>query len=262
MTSPHSPDEYLAGADHAAAQQRRRLAEVHAREHVGAAGWAQSSTLESIIRAGQEGLMATEALRRVVDLTGEQLRGLPLGTAPDERAGQAATLRGVMDRGQGQLDAARHLDDLVCRALEEVSATPLTQISVSRLQAVQTHLQTQVEALHTIIASAHAQAATVEQVQQLDRVIAEHQQRVRDLRLESAGSEAGALATAGESIVQRLGELDEAAPAQLGALNRIGHAVADQVSESGGTPEQKAETLEHLAQNMQDRADDLRRDPE
>ena len=220
VTSPQQPDDLLAGAEHAAALQRRRLAEVQAREHVGAAGWAQSSTLEAIIRAGQEGLIATEALRQVVDLTGEQLRTLPLSIDEAQRAERAATLSGVLSSGQGQIQIARHINDLVSEALRDVTTTPLTDISVQRLKEVQRRVLEQVETLHTIILSAHAQAATLEEVHKLDQVIAQHQQKIRDLRMESANTEVEALAHAGEGIVQRLGELDEAAPTQLAALTR------------------------------------------
>ena len=255
---PPNPDDYLAGAEQAAAGQRRRLAEVQAREHVGAAGWAQSSTLESIIRAGHEGLVATEALRHVVDLTGEKLRSLSLGSGDEERAGHVATIHGVLSSSEGQLEIARHVDELVRQALQDVTSTPITDISVARLKNIQSRVQVQVDALHTIIASAHAQADTLEQVHKLDQVIAEHQQKIRDLRLISAGSEAEALAGAGEDIVQRIGELDEAAPVQLGALRRIGHAVAEHVGNTGAPDEQKVATLEHLSEELKDRADDIR----
>ncbi|WP_309570278.1 hypothetical protein [Deinococcus sp.] len=258
MTSPHNPDDYLAGAEQAAALQRRRLAEVRAREHVGAAGWVQASTLEYIIRAGHEGLVATEALRQVVDLTGQKLRGLTLGIGSDERAGHVATLHGVLSNGEGQLDLALHIDDLVRQALEDVTSTPITDLSVGRLKSVQTRVQTQVEALHTIIASAHAQADTLEQVHKLDQVIAEHQQKVRNLRLESASSEAETLAEAGESIVQRIGELDEAPPVQLGALHRIGTAVAEHVGNTAASTAEKVETLEDLSDELKDKAQDIR----
>lgn len=258
MTSPQLPDDLLAGAEHAATLQRRRLTEAQAREHVGAAGWAQSSTLEAIIRAGQEGLVATEALRQVVTLTGEQLRALPLSTDSAQRAEHAATLSGVLSSGQGQMEVAQHINELVSQALADVTATPLTDISVRRLKDVQRLVTEQVETLHTIISSAHAQADTLEEVHRLDQVIAEHQQKIRDLRMESAATEAEALAHAGEGIVQRLGELDEAAPTQLAALTRIGEAVGEQVGSTGAGNEQKARTLEQLAEDMQGRADDLR----
>ncbi|MFC3831944.1 MULTISPECIES: hypothetical protein [Deinococcus] len=258
MTSPQLPDDLLAGAEHAAALQRRRLAEAQAREHVGAAGWAQSSTLEAIIRAGQEGLVATEALRQVVDLTGEQLRALPLSIDDTQRAEHVALLSSVMSNGQGQIEVAQHINDLVSQALTAVTTTPLTDISVRQLKDVQQRVMDQVETLHTIISSAHAQTATLEEVQRLDQVIAQHQQKIRDLRMESAATEAEALAHAGEGIVQRLGELDDAAPTQLSALTRIGEAVSEQVGATGADAEDKARTLEQLAGDMQDRADELR----
>lgn len=258
VTSPHNSVDLLADARHAAAVQRRRLAEVQAREHVGAAGWAQSSTLDAIIRAGQEGLAATEALRQVIDLTGEQLRTLPLSADEHSRADHAATLHGVLSSSEGQLEVALHVNDLIRQALEDVTATPLSEISVGRLRRVQAHVQVQVQALHTIIASAHAQADTLEQVQRLDQMLAEHQERVRALRRDSASQEVEALAEAGEGIVQRIAELDDAAPVQLQALHRIGAAVGEQMNETGASPTEKAQTLETLAETLQEKAQDIR----
>lgn len=255
-------DTLLADAQTAALSQRRRVSEVRAREHVGAAGWAQASTLEAIIRAGQEGLVATEALRQVVSLTGEQLRSLPLSTGEEERAGHVATLQDVVQSGEGQLVVAHAVNELVCEALDEVASTPLAEISMQRLKNIQRRVLEQVEALGTIIASAQAQADTLDQVQKLDQVIAEHQRRVSSIRTSTAGSEIEALADAGEQIVQRIGELDEAAPQQIEALSRIGEAVAERVGDTGADGETKAEALESLADTMTEKARDIRSEGE
>nr|WP_243398354.1 hypothetical protein [Deinococcus koreensis] len=255
-----TPDTLLADAQIAALSQRRRVSEVRAREHVGAAGWAQASTLEAIIRAGQEGLVATEALRQVVSLTGEQLRTLPLSTGDRERAGHAATLQNVLHSGEDQLTVAHTVNDLVCRALDEVASTPVAEISTQRLRAIQSRVLEQVEALGAIIASAQAQADTLEQVQKLDEVIAEHQLRISALREYTASAEAEALAGAGEQIVQRIGELDEAAPKQIEALSRIGEAVAERVGDTGADARKKAEALEELAETMTGKARDIRKE--
>lgn len=257
---PQNRDLLLADAQTAALAQRRRLSEVRAREHVGAAGWAQASTLEAIIRASQEGVIATEALRQVVSLTGEQLRTLPLSTAGEERAGHAATLQDVLSSGEDQLTVAHSVGDLVCRALDEVARTPVAEISMERLRGIQGRVLEQVEALGTIIASAQAQADTLEQVQRLDGVIAEHQRRVASIREYTASAEAEALAGAGEQIVQRLGELDEAPPKQIEALSRIGEAVAERVGETGATEEKKAQALDDLADTMTEKAREIRED--
>ena len=60
MTAVEDAAQQVAQVREASLKQRRRVAEARAREHVGAAGWAQTSALDAIIRAGREGLAATD----------------------------------------------------------------------------------------------------------------------------------------------------------------------------------------------------------
>ncbi|QLG12337.1 hypothetical protein HLB42_03360 [Deinococcus sp. D7000] len=250
----------MASAQQAAHFQRRRVLEVRAREHVGAAGWAQSSMLEDIIRTGQQGLAATDALRQVISLTSEQIRALPLGASPDERDDQAQALMNIVENGEQQVTAAQALNALIGLALEDVARTPLNDLNVSRLHAIHERVAQQLEALDTIIGTAQAQAQTLTQAAQLEEVLAEHQRRLSELRRLSAEEEIQALTAAGEQIVERISALDDAGERQVDALTQIGKAVADHMSDTGASGEQQAEALEGLAHEMTDRAGELRDD--
>lgn len=259
MTSTGKRDALLAQTQRAADEQRRRMSEARAREHVGAAGWTQTSTLESIIRAGREGLAATDALRQAVNLTTEQVRTLSLAVPSREREGHAHALAEIVHSSEAQITAAQALDTLVCRALDDVAGTPGDEVSVTTLRRIHQRVLTQMAALNTIIASARAHASTLEEVARLDRLSAEHQARVEAIRQLSASEEAHALAEAGETVVGRIAELDEAAPAQLQALTRIGEAVVEKVSETGASPSEQAAALEELTQTVREKAGELHR---
>ncbi|CAM3641800.1 hypothetical protein DEFR109230_06535 [Deinococcus frigens] len=250
----------MADAWNAAHSQHRRVSEVRAREHVGAAGWAQSSTLEDIIRTGQQGLAATDALRQVIHLTTEQIRTLPLGASPHERGGQTQALLDIVENGEQQITAAQALDQLVCLALEDVARTPVDELNVAQLRLIHGRVNDQLAALKNIIGAARAQAQTLEQANHLEQVLNEHQHRVDEIQRFSAAHEADALADAGESIVARISELDEAAPEQVDALVQIGEAVVEKMGETGASEQEQAEALEELADEMKEKADELRAD--
>ncbi|BDP42509.1 hypothetical protein DAETH_24780 [Deinococcus aetherius] len=256
--SAEKRDALLASARQAVGEHRRRVAEARAREHVGAAGWAQTSMLEAIIRAGREGSAAVDALRQVVSLTTEQVRTLPLGAPGEAREVHAQALSEIVHSGEEQISAAEALDDLVCHALAEVTRTPVAEVNVQALRRIHEWLQGQVGALETITGSARAQADTLEQISRLERVSAEHQERVEATRHLSARERVQVLGDLGEEVVGRIAELDEANAHQLDALGRIGEAVVEKVAETGTTPSQQVQALEALAQAVQDKAEELR----
>jgi len=257
VTETEKRNALLAHTQRSVSEQRRRMSEARAREHVGAAGWAQTSTLESIIRAGREGLAATDALRQAVVLTTEQVRTLSLAAPSQEREGHAQALAEIVHSSEEQITASQALDDLVSRALDEVARTPGDEVSVATLRQIHGRVQTQLAALSTILASARAQASTLEEVARLDRLSAEHQARVQAIHQLSAAEEAQALAEAGENVVERIAELDEASGAQLQALTRIGEAVVEKVSETGASGAEQAAALEELTQVAQRQAGKL-----
>lgn len=254
----HSRNALLTSAQEATRAQRRRLMEVRAREHVGAAGWAQTTALDSILKAGREGLVATDTLRQVVRLTTEQLRALPLMATSDDSDGHRQALQDIVASGEDQLTAAQALEELVCQALEDVGEVPRNDLNVTRLSGIQTRLQEQIAALNTILESARVQARTLEQVAALEKVSAEHQEKVNDLQQISSQEELVALGEAGQVIVTRIAQIDNAHPQQLDALQRIGQSVIEQVPETGAQTLEQAQTLENIAQAAQEKADELR----
>lgn len=250
----------LQDAKKAVRSQRRRLAEVRAREHVGAAGWAQSAVLESILSAGHEGLSATDSLRQVVSLTTEHIRSLPLTEMSQQSQEHVGALNSIVQSGEEQVTAAQALEELICQALDEIAATPLDEVSVQRLKRIHGHVQQQVNALNTIIEAAKAQADTIEQVAALEQVSAEHYQRVNQIRQLSAEEEVSALSSAGQEIVSRITEIAEAHPQQLEALQQIGEAIVEKMPDTGAPPDDQADTLEQIAEAAQAKADKLRKD--
>ncbi|WP_291428086.1 hypothetical protein [Deinococcus sp.] len=241
-------------------RQRRRVSEFRAREHVGAAGWAQTSALEAMIRAGREGLAATDALRQVVHLTTEQLRTLPLNASGPERSAQSEALGDILQSSQAQFTAAQAMDVLVSEALDAVAHTPVDDLSVARLKAIHGRVREQVATLETIIQSAQVQARTLDQIGELDRVSAEFHDRVVGLKRLSEQEQVQTLAEEGEHVVELIGALDGAAPQQVDALSRIGEAVAEEMTGTGASPETQAQALEELAHLMAEKAQGVRQD--
>ncbi|WP_229783743.1 hypothetical protein [Deinococcus sedimenti] len=256
MTTQEGTSRQLAQVQEASLAQRRRVSEVRARQHVGAAGWAQTSALNIIIQTGREGLAATDALREVLHLTSTQLRELPISDEPG-RQDHVDALRRILESGEAQFTAAQTLDALVTEALDDVTRTPVTDVSAGQLDRLSRRVRQQVETLNLIIQAARAQANTLEQLGELERVSTEFHGQVAQLHALSAENEAQVLGEAGEHLVHRLGELDNS-PHQLDALSRIGEAVADQLGGTGDAPEDQAEALEDLARQMEQKAAELR----
>lgn len=248
----------LSTAREATQSQRRRLSEVKAREHVGAAGWAQTSALDSILRAGQEGRAATDALRQVVHLTTEQLRSLPMKEMSLQRGGHLEALENIVQSSNDQITASQVMDDLICDALEDVSQVPVDDLNIRQLKNIHARLQDQVNALYTIIDAARVQARTLEQVADLEQISAQHQQRVSEIRQFSNEEHLSALGEAGAEIVSRIAEVDDAHVKQLDALEQIGEAVVENLPETGANAQQQIETLEKIAQAAHDKAAEVR----
>ena len=250
-------DALLSETRRATSSQRRRVFEFKAREHVGAAGWQQTAALESILRAGREGLAATDALRQVVRLTTEQIRTLSLSEMKEQEE-HVRALHEVVRNGEEQMTAAQALEEVLCQALDDVARTPLDDVSVSRLKQIHRRVQEQVAALNTIVESAQVQAQTLEQASRLDEISAEYQQRVNDIRQFSAAEEVEALGDTGQRIVERIAEIDEAHPDQLSALQKIGETLVESVPETGADATAQAQTLDNLAKTAQAKAQSLR----
>lgn len=206
-----------------------RASFVSARQHVGAAGFAQRDVLEQIIAAGQEQLAFTQSLRQVVASTLEQLRALPVKDLPDAAQTHLGALQDIVASGQQQIETATQLRQTIQRALDEVRNTPLEHVSAYVLSTLKDAVHQQVSDLQEIIGVAIDEAATTEQIAQLQQVSADAAQRV--LAGQHAREE------------RELAELD-----RLGqeALEKIRHLEAQ-----GQTHEAQRTTLEGEAQTAQ-----------
>ena len=226
-------------------EQRRKLNEARAREHVGAAGWHQTTLLEEIIRAGRDQFASTDALRQVVQLTTESLRALPLA-AGQERDGQRRTLEQIVSSGHQQVGAAQELEEVIQQALGEIIETPVSDLSARQLSRVLERVQEQIRALNLMIEAARAQVGTLEQLQELDDVSVSYQQRLGALHNLSAEEELEMLGNVGEQVVERISELGVGGDRQLEALGHISDAAVRQMTETAATRDDQLHALEQV----------------
>ena len=226
-------------------RQRRKLNEARAREHVGAAGWQQTTLLEEIILAGREQFASTNALRQVVTLSTESLRALPLA-AQKPRDDQQRTLEGIVESGNQQVMAAQELEEVIQQALAEVIDTPLSDVNARQLERILTRVRQQIQALNLMIEAARTQVGTLEQMQALDAVIASYQRRLGELSSLSAEEELDVLGNVGEQVVGRITELDAHGGKQLEKLGSIGEAAVKGVSETSASRDEQLTTLEGI----------------
>ncbi|UQN04904.1 hypothetical protein [Deinococcus sp. QL22] len=150
-----------------------------ARRHVGEAGFIQQDVLEHIINAGREHLVVTQALRRVVNATLEQLRVTPLAEIGSAAAVHVATLEGIVSSGRSQIQTAYDLQVIIQHTLIQVRATPLEHVSGHLLNTLSEAVHQQASNLEDIISAAVAQASSLIQIAELERVRAEAAERLR-----------------------------------------------------------------------------------
>jgi hypothetical protein len=238
--------------------QMRRLSEARAREHVGAAGWRQTTLLEEIILAGRSQFSSTDALRQVVSLTTESLRALPLSAGQETRDHQQRTLEGVLESGHQQVEAAHELEGVIGQALREIVDTPLPDLNVRRLERVLERVQEQIRSLDLMIEAARAQVGTLEQLQALDNLSESYQRRLGELHALSAAEELEMLGNMGEEVARRVTQLDVPGDRQLETLGHIGEAAVKQVAATDASREEQLQTLDALQDHAEQEAERLR----
>ncbi len=244
-------DAALTQLSEARARQTHNRRVASAREHVGAAGWAQSAALEKIIHAGREQFAVTDALRQVVNLTLTQLRQVSLEDIGQFGPGQASALKTIIESGGEQVDAALALQALIEDALAAVVDTPLGDLSVTKLEHIRAAVERQTRALHDMIAAAKSQAHTLEQLRALDAVSAEQQARVASSAHTEAELKVLALEQVAGQAAHEIGQLSKAGEgAQLAALEQVAARAVDEIRQLADTPEQE-EALRHVAERAQ-----------
>jgi hypothetical protein len=249
--------EVFPGADEQAQEQRRRLNEARAREHVGAAGWRQTNLLEEIIRAGREQFASTDALRQVVSVTTQSLRTSALSSQED-RNDQQRTLESIVASGHQQVALAHELENVIEQAFREVIGTPLSDVNARRLEQVLKRVHEQLGALHLMIEAARAQVGSLEQLQALDAVSAAYQRRLGELSSLSAEEELDALGSMGEQVARRIAEVEAPGEKQLEKLGTLGEAAVKQVAETEASRDAQLNTLEGIQAEAEREAEKLR----
>ena len=243
-------------------EQQRKLAEARAREHVGAAGWHQTTLLEEIIRAGRDQFASTDALRQVVQLTTESLRALPLAAGQDSRGGQRRTLEQIVESGHQQVGAALELEEVIQQALGEIIETPISDLNARQLNRVLDRVRQQIRALNLMIEAARTQVGTLEHLQQLDDVSLSYQQRLGALHNLSAEEELEMLGTVGEQVVERIAELAVDGDRQLETLGNISEAVVRQMAETSASRDDQLQALEQVQTEARQQARKLHEEQE
>jgi hypothetical protein len=242
--------------------QRLRLNEARAREHVGAAGWHQTTLLEEIIRAGRDQFASTDALRQVVQLTTDSLRALPLAGGQDSRSGQRRTLEQIVQSGNQQVSAAQELEEVIQQALGEIIETPVSDLNARQLTRVLDRVQEQIRALNLMIEAARAQVGTLTQLQALDDVSLSYQQRLGELQNLSAEEELEVLGSVGAQVVERIAELDVEGGRQLETLGSISDAVVRQMSETTASRDDQLQALEQVQAEARQQVEKLNQEPQ
>ena len=199
------PDEE---AQHELDLAAERFSIMSARSHVGAAGFAQSQALETIISAGREQIALTQSLRQVVSATQAQLRDIAIRYDAQIAQVHTSTLDGVVRSGRAQIEAADLLRRTIQSTLTDVRGTPLEEISVAVLAALGTVVQRQAQALEDLIAVAISEATSAEQITRLERVSAEAALRVESVNHERTERELVYLEHLRQQAMARIRQLE------------------------------------------------------
>lgn len=179
-----------------------------ARQHVGAAGFAQSNVLEQIISAGREQIGVIQSLRQVVAATQTQLRTLPPSAEADATQPQVAALQNIVGEGQTQIEAAEDLRRAIQRTLADVRDTPVGEVSARVLKTLGEIVWQQAAALEDLISAAITQASTPEQITNLERVSEETQTRLKNAEHEQVEHELVQLHLRGQQALERIRSLE------------------------------------------------------
>ncbi|PYE50963.1 hypothetical protein [Deinococcus yavapaiensis] len=188
-----------------------------AREHVGAAGFAQRDVLERLIDAGREQIQFTVSLRQVLTITLQQLHALPLMDLHQAAEPHVTTLESIVQSSRAQLETADRLRDSIQRALVEVRGTPIEDISAQVLTNLSQVVQHQAADLAALISLALNEASTVEQITTLQRVSTQAHEQLQQAKHEQA-----------ERALMHLNQISQDVLTRIRALEASGTTHAEQ----------------------------------
>ncbi|AFZ69251.1 hypothetical protein [Deinococcus peraridilitoris] len=201
---PDAPDE--ARRDSRSATERAAFSA--AREHVGAAGFAQRDTLEQLISAGREQIEFTHSLRQVMKSTLEQLHALPPADLHHAAGTQVTALENIVQASRAQLETAHRLREAIQRTMAEICGTPVEDISAHLLRNLSQVVQRQAADLDGLIKLALHEASTVQQIDTLSRMSAEAQTQLLRTDREQVEGEILELTRLGQDALERIRALE------------------------------------------------------
>ncbi|MFC4453545.1 hypothetical protein [Deinococcus sonorensis] len=225
-------DDLRAGtnADDADKRAERHMVDA-ARQHVGAAGFAQRNVLEQLIAAGREQIAYTGTLRQVVASTLRQLGEERLEGEP----GQLVALQQIVTSGQRQIETARQLTLSIQHTLSNVRSTPLELVSAHLLSLLSESVHHHARNLELLIQAALEEASSSEQVAQLKQVRADMVATV--LEIEHDGE---------ERALAQLDLMAQQAVEQVRSLEAEGQTHAVQRTQLEQMAVTSQEAIEHL----------------
>lgn len=205
MTDTANADDPSGGPSvHRDAGEERR-----ARQHVGAAGFAQRDALERIIVAGRDQILFTQSLRTLLADTLAHLHALPLMDLYEAAGPHVAVLEQVAEACWAQMETAAKLRETIERGLTEIRGTPVEHISAHLLVNLSQVVQRQATELQTLITLANTETSTLQQIAGLHRVSVQTHKQLLSVEREQAEQEMVRLDREGRDALERIRQLED-----------------------------------------------------
>ncbi|PYE55029.1 hypothetical protein [Deinococcus yavapaiensis] len=211
-----------------------RLSFSTAREHVGAAGFAQRDALERLISAGREQIRFTQALREVIANTLAERHALPLADLHQAAEPHVTALESMVQSSQAQLETAESLRGAVQNALADVRGTPIEHFSAQLLTNLSQVVHQQAADLQGLVALALNEASTIQHITALQQMSVKAQAQFLRAERERSEHELVRLQHLGEFALDRIRVLEDGGvthKAQKAHLEREGAASQAHITE-------------------------------
>ncbi|GGR25168.1 hypothetical protein [Deinococcus ruber] len=189
-----------------------------AREHVGAAGIEQTTTLERIIAVGRSQPSISHALERIA----HTLEHHDTGTS-------ASDTRELLEISRDQFQTVQQLKEIVVGALQTVTETPIDQISAAVLREIDLSAKQQLSDLEHLVAQVQQRTASRPQVEVLEEVGEEVHAALQAIEQQEAHGQMESLGQAGKDVAAQIAALDQVSPEeQIRALEDMAQAAQEQ----------------------------------
>ncbi|WP_027483061.1 hypothetical protein [Deinococcus pimensis] len=220
-----------------------------AREHVGAAGFAQRDALERLISAGREQILFTASLREVLTTTLAQLHALPLANLHEAAGPHVTALEHIAQSSRVQLDISNRLRVTIQDALTEVRGTPIEQISAQLLTDLAQLTHQQAADLQALIALALNEASTVGHITTLRQLSDNAKTQLLGEQPQRSERQLHQLDQIGQDVMNRLRVLEEEGAAhaeQKAALEREATAAQTHIAAMQENAERQDEDIARM----------------